>query len=95
MFLKYLFLDIRMVQNMPTLLARDQPVVAIITRLYCEKLAVDAMIDNKITYVRYKTEGRYSLSMTCRNSTTPFHFTRKKFWAYLGFFMEESANRRG
>ena len=48
-----------MVQNMPTLLARDQPVVAIITRLYCEKLAVDAMIDNKITYVRYKTEGRY------------------------------------
>ena len=57
-----------MVQNMPTLLARDQPVVAIITRLYCEKLAVDAMIDNKITYVRYKTEGRYFSSITGANN---------------------------
>ena len=53
-----------MVQNMPTLLDRDQPVVAIITRLYCEKLAVDAMIDNKITYVRYKTEGKYCSRIT-------------------------------
>ncbi len=49
-----------MVQNMPTLTARDQPTVAIVTRLYCEKLAVDAMIDNKTTYVRYKTEGKVS-----------------------------------
>ncbi len=57
------FSDIRMVQSMPTLVSRDQPVVAIVTRLYCEKLAVDAMIENKITYVRYKTEGE---SQQCR-----------------------------
>ncbi len=50
--------DIRMVQHMPTLVSRDQPVIAIVTRLYCEKLAVDAMIENKVTYVRYKTEGK-------------------------------------
>ena len=75
MFKCYSLTDIRMVQNMPTLLARDQPVVAIVTRLYCEKLAVDAMIENKITYVRYKTEGKCRISTQMNrihcNDTTP------------------------
>jgi hypothetical protein len=42
---------------MPILPEQDQPTVAVITLLYCEKLAVDAMMDSKTTYVRYKTEG--------------------------------------
>jgi len=35
----------------------QQPTIAIITALYCEKLAVDAMMDNKETFVRYTTVG--------------------------------------
>lgn len=35
-----------------------QPTIAIITAQYCEKLAVDAMIENKETYVRYTTVGK-------------------------------------
>ena len=43
---------------MPTIAANQQPTIAIITALYCEKLAIDAMMENKKTYVKYKTEGR-------------------------------------
>jgi len=35
-----------------------QPTIAIITAQYCEKLAVDAMIENQETFVRYTTVGR-------------------------------------
>ncbi|VDL59364.1 unnamed protein product [Hymenolepis diminuta] len=35
----------------------QKPTVAIITNLLCEKLAVDALIERKTTYIRYKTEG--------------------------------------
>ena len=45
---------------MPVLPDSEQPAIAIITLLYCEKLAVDAMMDPKTTYVRYKTEGTYA-----------------------------------
>lgn len=31
--------------------------MAIVTSLFCEKVAVDAMIEEKTTYVKYKTEG--------------------------------------
>lgn len=44
---------------MPTMASSKQPTIAIITAQYCEKLAVDAMIENKETYVRYTTVGRY------------------------------------
>lgn len=47
-----------MVQHMPRIAANQQPTIAIITANYCEKLAVDAMMDNKTTFVKYKTEGR-------------------------------------
>lgn len=46
-----------MVKQMPTIAANQQPTIAIITYLYYEKIAVDAMMENKTTYVRYKTEG--------------------------------------
>ncbi|CAH8454499.1 unnamed protein product [Heterobilharzia americana] len=35
----------------------EKPTIAIITNLLCEKLAVDAMMEQKTTFVRYKTEG--------------------------------------
>ena len=37
--------------------AGDRPTVAIITALFVEKLAVDAMIEEKRTLKRYKTDG--------------------------------------
>ncbi|XP_048779756.2 uncharacterized protein LOC125683076 isoform X2 [Ostrea edulis] len=49
--------EVQMVKQMPTIAANQQPTIAIITANYCEKLAVDAMMDNKTTFVKYKTEG--------------------------------------
>ncbi|KAH9513942.1 hypothetical protein Btru_031804 [Bulinus truncatus] len=49
--------EVVFVQELPTLTGKEQPTVGIITTLYQEKLAVDAMIQNKKTYVKYKTEG--------------------------------------
>ncbi|KAJ3665794.1 hypothetical protein Zmor_001268 [Zophobas morio] len=47
------------VKQMPTMVSSKQPTIAIITAQYCEKLAVDAMIENKETFVRYTTVGEY------------------------------------
>ncbi|XP_013781407.1 uncharacterized protein LOC106465714 [Limulus polyphemus] len=49
--------EVKMVRQVPTVISSQQPSIAIITAQYCEKVAVDAMIENKDTYVRYKTEG--------------------------------------
>ncbi|KAK3100647.1 hypothetical protein FSP39_023031 [Pinctada imbricata] len=49
--------EVKVVKNLPQLTGKEQPTIAIITTLYCEKLAVDAMIEEKTTYVRHKTEG--------------------------------------
>lgn len=49
--------EVKLVRQMPKVVRSEQPTIAIITAQYCEKLAVDAMIENKDTYVRYKTEG--------------------------------------
>lgn len=40
---------------MPKVNESQQPVIAIITAQYCEKLAVDSMISDKETFVRYRT----------------------------------------
>ncbi|XP_030755765.1 uncharacterized protein LOC115882072 isoform X2 [Sitophilus oryzae] len=48
---------ITIVKQMPTMASSKQPTIAIITAQYCEKLAVDAMIENKETFVRYTTVG--------------------------------------
>jgi len=37
--------------------AHDSPTIAIITSLFTEKIAVDSMIDKKVSYIRYSTDG--------------------------------------
>lgn len=49
--------EVTIVRQMPTVASNKQPTIAIITAQYCEKLAVDAMIENKETYVRFTTVG--------------------------------------
>lgn len=49
--------EVRTIQQNERIVNDDQPTVAIITLNYYEKLAVDAMMTNKITFVRHKPEG--------------------------------------
>ncbi|XP_076257616.1 uncharacterized protein LOC143194790 isoform X1 [Rhynchophorus ferrugineus] len=49
--------QVTIVKQMPTMASSKQPTIAIITAQYCEKLAVDAMIENRETFVRYTTVG--------------------------------------
>ncbi|XP_043667705.1 uncharacterized protein LOC122628905 isoform X1 [Vespula pensylvanica] len=49
--------QVQVVKQMPTMASSKQPTIAIITAQYCEKLAVDSMIENKETFVRYTTVG--------------------------------------
>lgn len=50
--------EVKIIKNMPEVQTRgSKPTVAIITSKYYEKLAVDAMMEDKTTFVRYKTEG--------------------------------------
>ncbi|KAH3871563.1 uncharacterized protein LOC127868525 [Dreissena polymorpha] len=58
--------EMKLVREMPQLLGKDQPTIAIITSLYCEKLAVDTMIDDKTTFVKYKTEVRRNYIGECQ-----------------------------
>ena len=59
------FEEVIMINQQPTVANSDQPSIAIITVNYYEKLAVDAMMSNKVTFVRHKPEGK-----TQRCSTT-------------------------
>ncbi|KAG7205252.1 hypothetical protein KM043_018331 [Ampulex compressa] len=52
--------QVQVVKQMPTMVSSKQPTIAIITAQYCEKLAVDSMIENKETFVRYTTVGTAS-----------------------------------
>lgn len=61
---------------MPTIASNKQPTIAIITAQYCEKLAVDAMLENKETFVRYTTVGKFTL---CSNECFLFLFFRLQF----------------
>ncbi|XP_046369362.1 uncharacterized protein LOC124144153 isoform X3 [Haliotis rufescens] len=56
--------EIKLVKEMPTLTGKEQPTIGVITGLFCEKLAVDAMMEEKTTYVKFKTEGE-SQVYTC------------------------------
>ncbi|KAL5277264.1 hypothetical protein ACFFRR_002473 [Megaselia abdita] len=47
--------EIKVVKQMPTISSNKQPTIAIVTAQYCEKMAVDAMLENKETFVRYTT----------------------------------------
>jgi len=48
---------VKIVKQMPAQAAGKKPTIAIITSRYYEKLAVDAMMEDKTTFVKYKTEG--------------------------------------
>lgn len=67
--LKIVETEVQMVQHMPRIAANQQPTIAIITANYCEKLAVDAMMDNKTTFVKYKTEGRTIMAIKVTKSS--------------------------
>lgn len=54
-------LERSMVKQMPKIHDMPEPTVAIITALYAEKLAVDAIIEDKKTFVRYKTDGESNI----------------------------------
>ena len=58
-----------MVEELPFLNHDQQPTIAIVTSLYCEKLAVDAMIEEKATFVKYKTDGKEKFV-----TFSPLHF---------------------
>lgn len=45
-------------EQIPIIQNNRQPTVAIITAEYCEKVAVDTLIENKETFVRYTTLGK-------------------------------------
>lgn len=45
-------------QHMPMIAKKNQPTIAVITSNYYEKLAVDAMMENKTTYVKFQSAGK-------------------------------------
>jgi hypothetical protein len=55
------FSEVILIKQHLTVASDDQPRIAIITTNYYEKLAVDAMMTNKITFVRHKPEGKFYL----------------------------------
>ena len=56
-----LIIEVKIVKQMPAQTPGKKPTIAIITSKYYEKLAVDAMMDEKTTFVKYKTEGNHKL----------------------------------
>lgn len=56
---------VKVVKQMPKIVQAKQPTIAIITAQYCEKLAVDAMMDDQETFVRYTTVGKSNVSLSC------------------------------
>ena len=57
MFVLTMLSEVKIVKQMPTVTEGRKPTIAIITSKYYEKLAVDSMMEDKTTFVRYKTEG--------------------------------------
>lgn len=53
----YDWIEVVNINQQPSVSNEEQPTIAIITVNYYEKLAVDAMMTNKITFVRHKPEG--------------------------------------
>ena len=50
--------QVTVVKQMPRIVERSlQPTIAVITAQYHEKMAVDAVMTNKQTFVRYATVG--------------------------------------
>lgn len=57
LFVSYRRADVKLVTEFPSISAREMPTIAIITSLYCEKMAVDAMLDSKITYIKHVADA--------------------------------------
>lgn len=55
---------VKVVKQMPKIVQAKQPTIAIITAQYCEKLAVDAMMDDQETFVRYTTVGKSNVPLS-------------------------------
>lgn len=58
---------VKVVKQMPKIVQAKQPTIAIITAQYCEKLAVDAMMDDQETFVRYTTVGMLYAILDIKN----------------------------
>ena len=59
--------EVKIVKQMPAQAPGKKPTIAVITSRYYEKLAVDAMMEDKTTFVKYKTEGIKMYSKTVHN----------------------------
>ena len=59
-----------------------QPTIAIITSQYHEKMAVDAMMTNRQTFVRYATVGQCSQTLVC---LFVFCFVLTFYFAFIRF----------
>ncbi|XP_035918716.1 uncharacterized protein LOC118516969 isoform X3 [Anopheles stephensi] len=70
---------IKIVKQMPTIASNKQPTIAIITAQYCEKLAVDAMLENKETFVRYTTVGTSTDKSTTNEAERHKHRRKNRF----------------
>ncbi|XP_049299703.1 uncharacterized protein LOC125772238 isoform X3 [Anopheles funestus] len=70
---------IKIVKQMPTIASNKQPTIAIITAQYCEKLAVDAMLENKETFVRYTTVGTSSDKPSTNDAERHKHRRKNRF----------------
>lgn len=49
--------EIKMVSEMPRLIGREAPTVALVTVLYCDKQAMDTMMDDKVSYVVHSVDS--------------------------------------
>lgn len=54
----FLFTEVILYKSISELSDTFRPTIAIITVNYFEKLAVDAMIENKVTFIRHHKQGR-------------------------------------
>ncbi|KAJ1527820.1 hypothetical protein ONE63_007765 [Megalurothrips usitatus] len=66
--------EIQIVKQMPKMVSSKQPTIAVITAQYCEKLAVDAMLENKETFVRYTTVGLPAVQLSDGTFYKPTRF---------------------
>ena len=57
-----------MVKSIPAAQIKKSPKIAIITVNYAEKLAVDAVMQDKVTFVKYKAEGDHRLRVITRET---------------------------
>jgi hypothetical protein len=64
----------QVVRQMPTMASSKQPTIAVITAQYCEKLAVDSMLENKETFVRYTTVGKHSVFIDWKRTLSPIEY---------------------